>query len=126
MSDDLRVELDGLQETQQNLVVLLEEVGAGGGLQAIIARATLRAHRYASTIVHVLTGRLKNSLFPRVFSKGNQAYGVIGTNVVYAPVEHARGGSHAFFQRTVDEDGQGIVGQVRDDVAQAARRADNR
>lgn len=116
-------EIRGLQETQARLERLLEKIGAGPGLRSIIARAVLRAHRYTTMIVHVLSGRLKNSLFPRVTGQANQVYGVVGTNVAYAPYEHQRGGSHAFFDRTVKEDGPAIVRQVEQDVAREVDRA---
>lgn len=116
-------DLQGLQEAQSRLARLVQRVGAGSGLRAIIARAVLRAHRYTTMIVHVDTGRLKNSLFPRVTMQSNQAYGVVGTNVMYAPYEHDRGGSHAFFERTVQEDGPAIVRQVEDDIRREVDRA---
>lgn len=119
--DDVNIEIEGLKEVQDKMAQLLQEIGAGEGLDAIIARATLRAHRYASMVVHVDTGRLKNSLHPRVEGKGNNVYGVVGTNVAYAPFEHARGGDHAFFTRTAKEDGPGIVKQIRDDVRAAKK-----
>ena len=119
----VEAEIKGLEETQERMATLLQEISAGGGLEAIIAKATLRAHRYATMIVHVDTGRLKNSLFPRVSTRGNDVYGIVGTNVVYAPIEEGRGGEHAFFGRTVDEDGPAIVEQVRRDVKRAAQRA---
>jgi len=119
----VKAEIKGLKETQERMAALLQEISAGGGLEAIIAKATLRAHRYATMIVHVDTGRLKNSLFPRVSAQGNDVYGIVGTNVVYAPFEHGRGGDHAFFDRTVDEEGSAIVEQVRRDVKRAAQRA---
>lgn len=120
--DSVAIEVKGLKEVQEKMARLVAATGAGKGLDAIIARATLRAHRYASMVVHVDTGRLKNSLHPRVEGKGNNVYGVVGTNVVYAPYEHARGGSHAFFARTIAEDGPGIVRQIREDLKKSKRR----
>lgn len=123
MSDDIQVEIEGLRETQEGLTRILQRVGAGPGMAAIMARATLRAHRYTSAIVHVDTGRLKNSLFPTVQKTRNTVYGIVGTNVVYAPYEHARGGSHAFFERTIDEEGVNIARQVERDIAREVNRA---
>lgn len=117
------IELKNLEKTQVRLARLLQAVGERGGLAGIIAKATLRAHRYATIIVHVRTGRLKNSLFPRTHRRGNQVYGVVGTNVAYAKIEHDRGGDHAYFERTVDEEGDGIVAMVERDVARAAAQA---
>lgn len=119
----LELEVAGLAEAQARLVRLAEEVAASGGLRAVMAKGTLRAHAYSTKIVHVISGRLKNSLFPRVQVQGNQVYGVVGTNVAYAPIEEARGGTHAFFGRTVKEDGQGLVEMMEADLKAAARRA---
>lgn len=123
MPVDLYLELRGLRETQDRLEKNLGAVASADGLEAIWAKATLRAHRYANMVVHVQTGRLKNSLFPRVQRRMNGIYGVIGTNVWYAPIEHDRGGSHSFFERTVTEDGPGIVQMVERDMADVAKRA---
>lgn len=120
---DIEIEIRGLRETQERMERLLEAVSAQGDLEGIVAKGTLRAHRYVVGITHVISGRLKNSHFPRVQVAGNQVYGVVGTNVVYAPIEHNRGGTHAFYARTVAEDGAGIVAMMEHDIAQAAQRA---
>lgn len=116
MNDALQVELDGLKETQDALVIALHNVSAQGGLREVVAKGTLRAHAYASKIVHVDTGRLKNSLFPIVEGSGNDVFGVVGTNVAYAPYEHERGGKHAFFARTETEDGPAIIAMMQNDL----------
>lgn len=121
--DDLSLQIQGLEETQRRLVALADEVRASGGLEGIIASGTLRAHAYATKVVHVLTGRLKNSLHPRVHTRGNNVHGVVRTNVLYAPYEHARGGSHAFFDRTVKEEGKAIVKQIESEIAALAKEA---
>ena len=118
----VKVEVEGLKEAQDRLTRLAQRLGSGAGVEAIMARAMLRAHRYATMIVHVDTGRLKNSLFPRLSRAPNTIYAVVGTNVVYAPFEHARGGTHAFFQRTIDEEGAAIMAQVEADVAREVQR----
>jgi hypothetical protein len=120
---DIEIEIKGLRETQARMERLLEDLSAQGGLEAIVAKGTLRAHRYAVGITHVVTGRLKNSHFPRVQAAGNQVYGTIGTNVAYAMIEHNRGGTHAFYARTVREDGAGIVAMMEQDIADAIARA---
>jgi len=121
MADGLELEITNLAKTQAHLVRLLQEA-SGRGLEGLISKATARAHRYATMIVHVDTGRLKNSLFPRTHGRGNFAYGIVGTNVVYAPYEHDRGGSHAFFARTVDEEGPAIIRQFDEDLAREVGR----
>lgn len=117
------IELKNLEKTQTRLRELLQAVSERGGLAGIIAKGTLRAHRYATMIVHVLTGRLKNSLYPRTHRRGNQVYGVVGTNVAYAKIEHDRGDDHAYFDRTIDEEGPGIVAMVEQGIARAAAQA---
>ena len=120
------IEIKGLAETQARMERLLEEISAQGGLEAIVAKGTLRAHRYAVGITHVWHvhgGRLKNSHFPQVTATANQVYGTIGTNVAYAMIEHNRGGDHAFYERTVSEDGAGITAMMENDIAAAVQRA---
>jgi hypothetical protein len=117
------IEIKQLAETQARLKRLLEDVSARGGLRGAFAKATLRALRYVIAITHVLSGRLKNSHFPRVGVQGNQVYGSVSTNVAYASIEHARGGSHAFYERTVKEEGDAIRGDVEAYVDDAVRRA---
>ena len=125
MSTNLEVEIKGLKETQQRLEKALEQLSAGGGLDAIIARATLRAHRYATMITHVDTGRLKNAHAPVVQNAGNEVYGVVGNNTAYAAIEAERGGDHDFYARTVREEGPKIVAEVESEVARIAREANN-
>ena len=123
---ELEIEIRGLREAQARLERLLEEVSAQGGLEGIVAKGTLRAHRYTVGITHVWHergGRLKNSHFPRVQTAGNQVYGTVGTNVVYAPIEHARGGAHSFYARTVAEEGAAIVAMMEHDIERAAQAA---
>lgn len=116
VNDALRIELDGLKETRDSLLATARGLSAQGGLRGVVAKGTLRAHGYVSKIVHVAIGRLKNSLFPTVEGSGNNVFGVIGTNVVYAPFEHDRGGAHAFFERTVNEEGPAIVQMMENDL----------
>lgn len=113
-------EIQGLKETQDYFVRLAQGI-KGPSLEKFVAKATLRAHRYTTMIVHVDTGRLKNSLWPRIQTRANEAYGTIGTNVVYAGAEHDRGGSHAFFARTVEEEGPAIIRDFEDDIGKAVQ-----
>lgn len=121
MSIDL--EIRGLRETRARLKQALERLSANGDLEALVAAATLRAHRYTVGITHVDTGRLKNSHFPTVQAAGNQVYGVVGTNVVYAIYEHNRGGSHAFYKRTVKEEGPAIIAELEAGIARIVAEA---
>ena len=108
-----------LLETVQRAMREGTEKLTGPGLEGTVAKATLRAHRYMGRIVHVRTGRLKNSLMPSVHTRGNSALGTVGTGVEYAQKEHDRGGDHAFAQRTVDEEGGNIAAMFQRDVEAA-------
>jgi hypothetical protein len=99
MSELMGLNIDGLKAAQQEMMNTVAALEPNGQAQAAIRFATLGAHRDMTTIVHVRTGRLKNSLFPEI----DGLTGQIITNVNYAPYEEARGGPHAFMQRTQDE-----------------------
>lgn len=99
MAKLMDMHVKGLKEAQRAMVNTVAALEPNGPAQAAIQFATLGAHRYMTTIVHVRTGRLKNSLFPEI----DGLTGEIITNVNYAPYEEARGGPHAFMQRTQDE-----------------------
>ncbi len=120
---ELSIEIKGMKEKLRQFQALIGDLAASGGLQGIVAKATLRALRYATRVTHVVTGRLKNSHYPRVTSSTNVVYGSVSTNVAYAVYEHDRGGSHAFYQRTADEEGPAIAAAAARDVRRAARRA---
>jgi hypothetical protein len=71
--------------------------------------ATMRLHRYAVQITHVDSGALRASHMMRVTNTTGEIY--INPNArrgktrpaEYGAIEHRRGGSHAFYQRTLDE-----------------------
>lgn len=118
----------GLQELQAANAKLMEAVSPQGGLGEAVKQATLLLHRYAVRITHRVTGTLAASHMMDFASGGVQTYwrgirfksmatGVIYINPMainpvsgekpenYGPVEHARGGSHAFYARTLQEAG---------------------
>lgn len=99
----------GLGEAQTELERLRLAVSPDDGLQRQLLVALGQLQRYALGIVHVDTGRLKNSIFTDLEMGGGQLVGYVATNVDYAPAEEARGGSHAFFARTVREEGPRAV-----------------
>lgn len=100
-----------LARLQQELARLQFEVDPRGGMADTMTLALGQLHRYATGIVHVDTGRLKNSLFWETESRGNDLMGHVATNVAYAVHEHNRPGTkpghggHNFFARTVREEG---------------------
>lgn len=90
-----------------------------GRMGQAITFATTEAHRYAANVVHVDTGTLRSALTLRV----SGSHGTVGVGPTinpkshrpanrYAPFEEGRGGSHAFFERTVAEAGPGVVSRA--------------
>ncbi len=107
----MEADVRGLREAQQGLQQLQANTSPDG-MRGRVQLAIGQLHRYASAIVHVLTGRLKNSLFMDIETAGNDVIGYVATNVEYAPIEDARGGDHAFFGRTVAEEGPRVVNDL--------------
>ena len=98
--------IEGLAETQQELAAMAMAARGDRGLRNSLILALAQLHRYATGIVHVDTGRLKNSLFWTVQrADAGSVSGIVATNVEYAQEEHNRGGADAFFARTVREEG---------------------
>lgn len=104
-SEAMTVSVEGLKEAQAELQRLTMEASAQGGLRGRLNRALLQLQRYAIGIAHVITGRLKNSIFVEIEQGWNDLIGHVATNVAYSWVEDTRGGEHAFFGRTVREEG---------------------
>ncbi len=102
------VDVQGLKAVQDELQALTMQASVGQGLRANMNKALLMLQRYALGIVHVDTGRLKNSLFTEIVERGNDLTGYLATNVAYAAAEEGRDGDHAFFGRTVREEGPAV------------------
>lgn len=97
-----------LEALQRELARLQQEVSPAG-VEATLTLAIGQLHRYGSAIVHVDTGRLKNSLFWKVNSGERRASALWGTNVAYSIFENARGGDHEFVGRTAREEGPHVA-----------------
>lgn len=96
-----------LEALQAELARLAQEVKPEG-VRATLTLAVGMLHRYGTGIVHVDTGRLKNSLFWDVEVGQRRASAIWGTNVQYGIYENARGGDHAFVDRTRREEGPNV------------------
>lgn len=112
-------EIKNLAEVQEANLRAIAELQPNGALGQLIKDVTLDLHRYDVSIVHVDTGGLKQAQRMRV----EGAYGEIFIDpyavnrnkhrpIVYGPFEHARGGEHAFMDRTVSEYWQ-VVARTR-------------
>lgn len=115
MSNEIHISLRGVQEAQDmnaRAIAALRPAGAAG---VAVRDATAEMHRYAVSITHVWKykgGGLKTSHRMEVNDFRGRIYidpGVINPRgqrpVEYGPHEHARGGSHAFYARTMAEVG---------------------
>lgn len=112
----MEISVKGLEEAQAENRRLMTVVATspGGGLRNSMALALLQLQRYAIGITHAESGRLRNSIFVEMETKGNFLIGHVATNVAYAIQEEGRPGikaghgGHAFFSRTVKEEGPHI------------------
>ena len=120
--------VEGLREAQEALRRAERYVSGAEGMQRVIGEAAMRAHRYAVSITHVNTGALKSAHRMRLGSRHAEIYIDPGARneygdrpSQYGPIEEARGGSHAFYRRTIDEAGPDIVRQAQADMARYLR-----
>jgi len=115
VSVDPKLTIRGIQELQranQKMIHALKPEGARG---RAVLYATRGAQRYATAITHKDTGALKASHRMKYDDKtatGNIYIDPRSINprsfelpIEYGLYEHARGGEHAFYKRTVDEYG---------------------
>ncbi|MFZ1755033.1 MAG: hypothetical protein WBO46_14970 [Caldilineaceae bacterium] len=119
----MEAKIRGIPETQKTIRDMDDAVRGDRGMQRTLSLALLQLHRYATGIVHVDTGRLKNSLFWSLErSSAAGATGIVATNVSYALAEHSRGGGHAFFARTVREEGKHVNSMVAANMQRSLSR----
>lgn len=109
------VQIYGIQRAQAGILRAANAARVDGGLRSAVKGATVTAHRYAVSITHVDTGALKNAHAIDVRGDRGQIYISPSARrsdgrhpAQYGPHEHARGGSHAFYERTVREAGRMI------------------
>lgn len=107
----------GIEAVEQALDDAAKAASQADELGQAVHVAAQHASAYAIQISHVWTGALQES--HSIDQKGARAViypnpGVINpislqSPAEYAPYEHARGGEHAFYARTVNERGQAIA-----------------
>lgn len=115
--------ITGIQEAQRANLRALAAVKPSGELGRAVIYVLAKLHRYAVSITHVISGALRASHRTQYQEARDNALGLIyidegavrpggGRPAIYGPIEEARGGSHAFYQRTVNEAGPGAVGEA--------------
>lgn len=117
--------IEGIQEAQDLNNRVMAQLKPSGGLGRAVKWATMAAHRYLVSIAHVDTGAMRSAqrqemetgLQGRIFTD-TRAPGAHGTPPSeYVIYENARGGTHALYDRTVDEAGPRIADQAVDAAA---------
>lgn len=105
------VTIEGLQRAQAANLKTMQQLMPRGYYGQMTYEVATQAHRWAVAFTHVDTGALRAS--HRLIVRGLEAEIYIdqgATNprtgaktAVYGEEEHNRGGSHAFYQRVIDE-----------------------
>ncbi len=120
----MKFTIEGLVEAQNANRYAMLALRPSGKLGQAVKDATVRLHRYATNITHVITGSLQsahrmgytetaNSAIGEIYLAGDVTNSESGVLVsIYGPVEHDRGGSHAFYERTFEEDQDEAVGVI--------------
>jgi hypothetical protein len=111
------ITIRGIQEAQRANLSLIRSVKPGGSLEGAVKTATILAQQSAVRKTHVKTGSLRAS--HRINLQGLRGLVFIDPGATnprsgnkpaeYGPMEHARGGQHAFYARVMVEDGQSIA-----------------
>lgn len=114
----LRAEIKGIQEAQEHNLRLIASMQPRGAADRGVHKMVISAHRAAVVLTHVDTGALRAS---HRMSPPSRGVGVLALDktarnprsgiatAVYGEYEHNRGGSHAFYDRTVNEFGDQIL-----------------
>lgn len=113
-----KVSIQGLQEAQSTNTKQVAAFKPTGAYGAAVRYLTVAAHRYAMYVTHYQTGGLRAAHRMTVTNlRGDIFLDPTGTNQarggarpsIYGPIEHNRGGSHAFYYRTEHEAGPRII-----------------
>jgi phage gpG-like protein len=86
MPVDVDIEVKGLIETQRNMEQTTAKLHGAPMLEAM-RDSTLYVQRDAKINAPVDTGILRASITPEVTSQGTEVMGIVGSNVVYAPMQ---------------------------------------
>jgi len=116
----IRMTIKGIQRAQAANNRALAAVQPRGGLGRAVQWGIAEAQRYAVAITHVDTGALRASHRTRFEQRRRWARGRMmidassvnphgGRPSLYGPIEHDRGGGHAFYERTQRERGKRIL-----------------
>lgn len=128
MTVEIKAHIAGIQRMQDANAKRMALLQPRSGLGRAIRDATTKLHRYAVSITHVDTGTLRAAHRMDYSESGGIARGriFIDPNAVnpkskrkaslYGPFEEARGGSHAFYGRTISERGAQIMREAAEQL----------
>ncbi len=134
MAYDPKLSIEGIQEEMARNNRRIAALKPNGEGEAAVQDAVIALHRYAVSITHVGKyeggGALKSShrmevtgLEGLVYIDPNSISPRRGTRkqkpVIYGVYENARGGEHAFYDRTVEEIGGTVSGRASRRIAEA-------
>lgn len=132
--------INGIREAQQKNLRAIAAMQPRGGLGAAIRAGALVGFRYMLAIIHVDTGTARAAQRLGFAEVGNAAFARIYTDptavnprknpkwessrpAVYEVYEQARGGTHATYDRTVEEAGGDVVAAVAREIGRQIQAA---
>lgn len=126
MSVDFTATITGIQEALAANLRAIAAAKPEGALGQAVMIATTDLHRYAEYITHVQTGTLRSAHRIGVLGAARSEIYIDPSAVNprtheraadYGPTEEARGGDHAFYERTYKERGDVAAGRALDYLA---------
>lgn len=135
----LYANIDGIQKAQENNLRRIAVMQPGGKAEEAVRDAVVALHRYAVSITHVarydrwgvqgkaIGGSLRAShrielddhLGGMIYIDPSSVNPLGQRPSKYGLYEHARGGEHAFYDRTVSEYGPTVSSRTRTRITQA-------
>lgn len=119
--------LEAAQAVNRRRIAALQPTGEFG---RAVQYAVLVLQSYAKSITHIDTSALQASHLGEVYGLRGRVY--INPSAInprgarpaeYGPYEQARGGAHAFYDRTLSERGPGVISEVGRRVILAVENA---
>lgn len=119
-----KTHIEGIQELQAYNIRAIAALEPTGAVGEAIQHGTAALHRRAVIYTHVVTGSLRGSHRMDIEARGMR--GVISIDprtvnprsrqkpVEYGPIEHARGGSHAFYELAIEKHGDAVLKEMDD------------
>lgn len=126
---DVRMTISGIQEAQRDNLRMIAALEPGGAVEAAVQVGLIKVHRYAVSVTHVDSGSLRAAHRMEMESGGLRGTVFIDPGVVnprskqlpaeYGVYEHARGGTHAFYDRAYNALGGNVLDQAVESIWRA-------